>query len=54
MVDTSGVTGINIRIELDVGPAVEAMKAAQEVFMDACMVLLYHDDLCDPQEEVFV
>lgn len=45
---------IHVRIEADTRPAVEAMAATNEAFLDACMVLLYHDDLCDPEWDVFV
>lgn len=43
-----------VKIEVDVAPAIEAMGAAEEAFLDHYTVHLYHDDLCEPEADVFV
>ena len=43
-----------VRIEVDVESAVEAFRQTREVFLDFFMVHFYHDDLCEPEADVFV
>jgi hypothetical protein len=48
------VRTVDVRIKVDTSEFQKMLAEARELFLDLAMHYLYHDDLCDPQEEVFV